>query len=306
MSGYFRNTRAKRWFGTIFNYTEDTLEILEEFLKKFKYAIYCREICPTTERPHLHFYFHSDTLIKGKDILDLLGPGDYETARGTEEDNIRYIRKDGDWIEYGTPNKTALDNLTKTERLKKMLRDVVNLPWKEFEDEYPVQAFYQGNKLRQWKFDHTPITKAWDGDLKSKNIWLWGAPRIGKSVWAHEQCPLENIYKKNSNKWWDGYDDCNTKVVLIEDFPDNKQFLIEQLKLWADRYSFNGEVKCGTIRITPGKWLLIVTSNHSIDEVFNGCSEIDIKAIKERFSEIQMVQQSVVPWTKCNMDQLIQ
>ena len=140
-----------------------------------------------------------------------------------------------------------------------------------------------------------------------KNIWIWGPPGTGKSTWARKQMEADKTMFKLQNKWWDGYNDTQTKLVIIEDFPiDNKEWLINILKIWSDRYQFNGEVKGGTIQVTPGKWILIVTSNHSIEEVFEKCQELDIEAIKRRFHEFKMEPGSIVQWSRVPKDQLDQ
>lgn len=300
-----RNPRARRWFGTIPNPSDETISKLNDFLQNSKYAIWCKERAPTTGMLHIHFYMHSRTLIYLNTIKATLGSGRYEIARGSEYDNIKYISKDGDIIEYGEPTLNTVNERAKEEKLKKMLEDVVKMNWGDFESQYTVQAFNQKNKLLQWKYEHQKAIGPWNGTLASKNLWLWGKPGTGKSRWPHQQCDPEKTYIKNVNKWWDGYDDTKIRLVIIEDFPvDNKDWLINILKIWSDRYQFNGEIKGGTTRVTPGKWILIITSNHSIDQVFDNSSDDDRNAIKRRFSEIQMERDSIVPWTSVPIDQL--
>ena len=94
---------------------------------------------------------------------------------------------------------------------------------------------------------------------------------------------------KAYNKWWDGYDASICKVVNIEDYPKDGKALIQLMKLWGDRYPFLGEIKGGTIVINPGSFFFIITSNHSIEEAFEGSREEDINAIKRRFHEVEIV-----------------
>ena len=97
-----------------------------------------------------------------------------------------------------------------------------------------------------WIHDHSKYLPPWDGELKSKNIWLWGISGVGKSKWARQQALEKETYVKNCNKWWDGYKDSEVKLIIIEDFPrDQGNWLINVMKIWCDRYSFDGECcKC--------------------------------------------------------------
>ena len=123
--------------------------------------------------------------------------------------------------------------------------------------------------------------------MARKNIWIFGPPGCGKSMWAHQQAAQDEIYIKNVNKWWDGYDDYSCRLVIIEDLDKNyAKALTTHLKVWADRHWFAGEVKGGAIKVNPCKFFLIVTSNHSIEECFE--NEEDQKAIKRRFKEIKI------------------
>ena len=46
------------------------------------------------------------------------------------------------------------------------------------------------------------------------------------------------------NKWWDGY--AGEEVVVLDDFdPRHAEHLSYYLKIWADHYAFNAEVKVG-------------------------------------------------------------
>ena len=71
---------------------------------------------------------------------------------------------------------------------------------------------------------------------------------------------------------------------MFDDWPQECAFMSQFLKIWADRYPFNGEMKGAHAWIEPGSYILIITSNYSIDECnFN---ETDKQAIKERFTEV--------------------
>lgn len=303
------NPRSNRWFITINNYTSEELSFIESsnFKSKCKYMIYGLEKAPTTGTEHLHLYVRLNSRLYKATLKSLFPRACVEIARGDELQCYNYCSKNGEYKEYGQRLNKVNDYIGKTERFKIMIKDLMNKEWDEFEALYPYESFHQKKKLEEYKYSHQKLSGPWNGELKMKNIWIYGVPGCGKSRWAHQQGHKEQIYLKNATKWWDGYNDSEIRLVIIEDFPvDDKAWLINILKIWADRYPFNGEIKGGTIRITPGRWILIVTSNHSIEEVFEKCQELDIEAIKRRFHEFKMEPGSIVQWARVPQDQLDQ
>ena len=81
------------------------------------------------------------------------------------------------------------------------------------------------------------------------------------------------------NKWWDGYE--GEDVVVLDDFaPEHGKYLGYYLKIWADHYVFNAEVKGGMIRIRPKT--LVITSQYKLRDCFE---EVETKdAVERRFS----------------------
>lgn len=86
-----------------------------------------------------------------------------------------------------------------------------------------------------------------DGDLC--NEWFYGPAGTGKSLKAFTDYP--DAYRKNTNKWWDGYN--NEDVVIIDDWEPQHKVLSWHLKIWADRYPFRAEIKGSSMLIRPKK-----------------------------------------------------
>ena len=87
----------------------------------------------------------------------------------------------------------------------------------------------------------------------------------GQENKSHKIC----FFFKQQNKWWDTYDEKRIKVVLIEDAVINSlRSFPEKVKVWADAYWFQAEIKNGQIIVNPQKWFFIVTSNYTIDEIW--------------------------------------
>lgn len=87
-----------------------------------------------------------------------------------------------------------------------------------------------------------------------------------------------------SNKWWDKYK--GEENVLIEDMDTSHSYQGYNLKIWADKYAFPVEVKCGADWIRPK--MIIVTSNYSIKQVFPDPA-IHLPLL-ERFKEVHKTE----------------
>lgn len=103
------------------------------------------------------------------------------------------------------------------------------------------------------------MEQPWSGDLRSKNIWIFGKAGIRKSKWANNLIHPRNIFHKNINKWRDGYQFDNHILVRIEDWPTDKQMFAQIVKVWSDRYNFIGKAKGSHVTIDPGRFFLVIT-----------------------------------------------
>ena len=123
-------------------------------------------------------------------------------------------------------------------------------------------------------------------EFKGKRMcyWIYGDPGIGKSFSVRHLYP--ELYLKDMNKWWDGYVD--QSIVLIDDY--DSYVFSHYLKIWADNYIFNGEIKGGIVKCCYS--VLFITSNYQIDELFVNNSKflnnnMLVSALKRRFKIIK-------------------
>lgn len=121
------------------------------------------------------------------------------------------------------------------------------------------------------------------------NYWIYGPPGTGKSQASRFEYGSRLYIKDSATKWWDGYDPLVHDVVLIDDIAAKHAYQMSHLKIWTDHNGFPAEIKNGVINIRPS--IVIVTSNHSIEDVFadrKEAAEIDIEALNRRFTTVNM------------------
>lgn len=265
--------RSRGWCWTINNPTFDDLLSVEELKNHVNYYVYGNERGTDRETPHWQGFLYCDTKLSFSRVKQLLPRAHVEPQRGSTNQAIEYCKKEGDWTEWGSPpdhggGRTQRDKWRRLIELSKLGE------WERIELEFPGEWIRYGGRLRSLRVrTTTPI----DGDLEHE--WWYGPTGTGKSRQLWTQYPEH--YAKEINKWWDGYQDQD--VVAIEEWAPCFEMLASKLKIWADRYPFNAEVKGGTLlRIRPKK--LIVLSNYKIEECFP--NPADHLPLKRRFKVV--------------------
>ena len=300
------NIKGCRWVFTINNFNEEEenfLKIPENFGPNIQLLVAEKEHLDDPDAtPHIQGYVEFSKETTRRKVHRLLGGRAYvEKANGNRASNIQYCTKEGEdhWIiNWNDPslNATIQRQLERTEQkdadeaAREMLNDIGELDENEFEAKYP--RFYLRNYNKYKELQHVKQQKkayTFDGELQEKNLWIYGPTGTGKSRIAHDGLDPTEIYFKNINKWWNGYEH-GVKRVIIEDYPciaSGGNALVQHMKIWADRYTFTGEIKGAHTNIAPS-FNLIVTSNYNIDQCFSSIE--DAAAIKRRFHEIYFDQ----------------
>lgn len=256
---------SRGWCYTINNYTEDDEHFAFELSLDSTYTVCGKEIGEGLT-PHLQgfvYYKHTKTL----GGMKLRHPtAHWEAIRGTPRQAADYCKKDGNYFEEG------IEPMTQTEKGdagKAAIAERWQLAKEGRFEELPPE------QIKTYEYIYRKNLKVEDRS-ELQNLWIHGPSGCGKSQYVRKT--YSTFYSKPMSKWWDGYN--GEEVVVLDDFdPSHGKYLGYFLKIWADHYSFNAEVKGGMIHIRPK--VIIVTSQYSINECFEESQTVE--AINRRF-----------------------
>lgn len=237
------------------------------------------EVCPDTGRAHHHGMVIFTQRKRMPTLKRFSATAHWEQMRGTPEQAYNYLSKEGSAVEAGIRPKTwASGGAGEADRWKVARESATVGNWEAVPDQLMVQYFGNLSRLNM-SFGPTPPELE---DVCGE--WHYGVPNSGKTFNAYVS-RYPNCYRKVLSKFWCGY--TNQDVVVIDDVSkvtQNLASVVNWFKVWPDRYAFRGEIKMSSVMMRPK--LVIVTSNHSIDDVFQLCPQADIDAIKRRFKRI--------------------
>jgi len=220
-----------------------------------EYMIVSREL-HEDGHPHLHVLITLKVKLNttSQKYFDVGGyHGNYQVARKTDDVREYIMKYDSLPYEYGLYTGNNQSRVQKRAIENKAL---LSKPLNELVDEGLVHlSQYKQYKeaIALYKMDCIKVPDY----IPKTCIWIYGKTGIGKSRYIRDNYP-GLTYFKAQNKWWDGF--AGEDIVLIDDFDKAGQCLGHYLKIWADCYSFNGEIKGSTLKPVYSK--LFITSQY--------------------------------------------
>jgi len=266
--------RSRGFCFTVNNYVLPTIAAIKR-IAGYKYVIMGKEV-GESGTPHLQGYIHFDKPKTLRQIRQLI-QGHIEVRRGTVDQAIEYCKKDGVYEEVG---ERPVSSGESTQILwKEILARSKAGDYQWIEDNYPKIWIQLSTNLQSLRTREIKILDTLDHE------WWVGPTGTGKSRLVWDLYPTH--YQKELNKWWCGYQD--EQVVVVEEWSPKNECTGSQLKIWADRYPFTGQIKGGSLKsIRPTK--IIVLSNYTIDQCFT--DERDSLPLHRRFRTVRFPLES--------------
>lgn len=273
-----KRVKSRNWAFTLNNYTPEEIAKISKWHEAHTtcYIIYGKEVGDGSESvplgtPHLQGYMHFPTPQAASAVKKLLPRAHIELCKGTPADNIAYCSKEGDITVFGIEPKTQ--QVANKEKAARFIALAKAGDFATIEAEQPGRFLSSYRTMQQIATDNMKKPK----DLEEPcGVWITGSTGCGKTTAARTE--YGTYFMKPCNKWWDGYQD--EDCVIIEDMDPNHSKLAYHLKLWTDKWSFTAEVKGGTRSYRPK--VVIITSQYTIEEVFEKEGQAAVDAIKRR------------------------
>lgn len=258
--------RSRGWAFTINNWTRDDIDNVCALT--YRYIVVGFEL-GESETPHMQGY----VLFKSQRTFSSVcrsfgGRAHVEAAIASPEKNREYCTKDGEWIEDGDrPKQGARGDLGKARELAKTegmraVSQVCNL---------------QQIKVAEVFLKYNEPERDWPVEV----IWIIGPSGSGKSRLATELTGEDDVYRKDSTKWWEGYD--GHAAVIWDDIRGDTVRIDELLRI-CDRYGHRIECKGSSRQLLARK--IVFTSIQHPHALFPWSAAEPFAQLERRLSRV--------------------
>lgn len=269
-----------RWYPSFTAFTETAPTWNET---KMNYLCYGLETCPTTGKQHYQgcVYFKDKVSLKTAQKLLNIGTSHMENAQKSknQDDCINYCKKEGSFVEYGTPPSQGKRN-----DLESIKDDIVE--GKTTADDIaldnPVVYHQYGRTLH--KIEDIVRRKQFRTEM-TEGVWYHGKTGVGKSHKAFEDFNPETHYVvPNDGGWWDGY--TQQETVIINDF--RGEIAYNQLLQMVDKWPYSVKRR-GREPMPFTSKKVIITSSLPPAEVYKRRNDEDsLDQLNRRFNIIEL------------------
>lgn len=276
--------QSTSWCFTINNFTASTIEKVLEI--PCRYIMFSEEL-GEGGTPHLQGWVWLNSKLRFGGVKKMFTNETHlEIAKGTFEENMTYIKKEGGKF-YGVgdpPEPGKRSDILAVKKLFDAGGDLLDA----FEENFGLTCrTYRGfEKYLALKAALPPRL------VPPRVIWLWGGAGCGKTREAYDTG--SNVFIKDGTKWWDGYKPGDR--IVIDDF-DGVWPYRDLLRL-LDRYPYQGQVKGGYVNVNSSE--IFITCEFQPDHFWSNRNEL--AQVMRRLSEVRRVLfTDLDPWGTIDM-----
>lgn len=182
--------------------------------------------------PHLQGYIYFDNPRSFSSIKKKIPRAHIEVSVGTPQQASQYCKKDGKFSEKGNlPEQGQRNDISQ-------IREQVNAGH-GMRQIIETATSYQGIRTAELLLKYKEKKRDWQPEV----VYIWGRSGTGKTRWAYDNFPFEDIHKQQAHqpKWWGGYD--AHPVVILDEVDSQTSYA--WLKELTDRYPHSVETKGG-------------------------------------------------------------
>lgn len=224
-------------------------------LKSMDYMISCEEEAPTTGHIHRHIYVHFSVPIRL--AVKKCGGAHIEMCRGTPQQNIAYIEKEGHIVEE-IGDRPQMGGVRVKDLKETASPD--DLDWRMYNTWNKIHNAPKKMRVSDW---HKEV----------EVIYIQGASGVGKSKRAHDIMIEKGVEEfdevKHINGFWHGLTD-GKGCAVYDDFRGSHMSASEFIN-FIDYNVHSLNIKGGSVRNEYN--LIIITSIQRIDEIYRNIPE---------------------------------
>lgn len=275
----------RHWCFTSFTFPDFELHADRNFT--LRYVIFGKEICPDTGRLHFQGYCEFSDKVSMKNVKQVFNDTTMhlEPRYGSQEQAIKYCQKDGDYLEWGSPQYSGKRN-----DLKDVIDECKTVG--QVMDQYPQIYCAYRNGLRD--IYNAKFMKDLPEFVPIEVFAYIGPTGTGKTRKAIEENAGKYYKLTNSGStlWFDGYS--GQEVLIIDEFYGwiKWNFLLQML----DGYKLQVPIKGGFACKNWNK--VIITSNREVSQWYPRIK--DISPLNRRIKEIVRFGDCVESNVNCN------
>lgn len=264
-----KDTKSRGW---VFTYHTTSDEDYWSKIEGVEYLVIGKEKGENGITPHHQGYIYFKNARSFSAVKKLFPSTVHiEKQAGTCQEASDYCEKEGEVIAK-VGKLPSQGKRTDLDKIKQLVKDGANMR-AVIDEATSYQAMKAGEMLIKYRPPpHRDTLQV---------IWLYGPTGTGKTHYAREQCPIDDVWESMEDlKWWEGYD--GQSHVIIDDLRKESCSFPTLLRS-LDKYPYRVPIKGGSTPLCATT--IYITAPLHPSEMFQFCGE-DVNQLLRRITKI--------------------